>query len=192
MASRCPCALPGPCAGRLSEAQLEGAAQFIGRDGTRIMAATLTWLMQAEGAGTGGFFAMHPATDDRIQGVQAWPKGYDKGDIMIKAPETKIPHMFNLHGLRGISGRTVDKHMALYEEYVNATNELNEYIFDLVKGGRVDREGNAGLFPTDQTAGIWKKDPEHLSNCDQTTHDEIVSLDIDSHVAAVNDGRRES
>jgi hypothetical protein len=35
------------------------------------MAATLTWLMQAEGPGAGGFFARHPATDDRIQRVQA-------------------------------------------------------------------------------------------------------------------------
>ena len=44
--------------------------QRTGRDGKRIMAATLTWLMQAEGAGGGGFFATHPATDDRIQRVQ--------------------------------------------------------------------------------------------------------------------------
>jgi Zn-dependent protease with chaperone function len=27
-------------------------------------------LMQAEGPGAGGFFATHPATDDRIQRVQ--------------------------------------------------------------------------------------------------------------------------
>jgi len=44
--------------------------QRTGRDGKRIMATTLTWLMQAEGAGAGGFFATHPATDDRIQRVQ--------------------------------------------------------------------------------------------------------------------------
>jgi len=42
-----------------------------GRDGKQIMAATLTWLMQAEDGGDGGFFATHPATDDRIQRVQA-------------------------------------------------------------------------------------------------------------------------
>ncbi len=71
MVPRCPCALPGPCAGRPSEAQPAGAAQVFARDGTRIMAATLTWLMQAERAWAGGFFATHPATDDRIQGVQA-------------------------------------------------------------------------------------------------------------------------
>jgi predicted Zn-dependent protease len=45
--------------------------QRTGRDGKRIMATTLTWLMQVEGAGAGGFFATHPATDDRIQRVQA-------------------------------------------------------------------------------------------------------------------------
>ena len=44
--------------------------QLTGRDGERIMAATLTWLMQAEGAGAGGFFATHPATDDRVHRVQ--------------------------------------------------------------------------------------------------------------------------
>jgi predicted Zn-dependent protease len=45
--------------------------QRTGRDGKRIMATTLTWLMQVEGAGAGGFFATHPATADRIQRVQA-------------------------------------------------------------------------------------------------------------------------
>jgi len=52
--------------------------QLTGRDGKHIMAATLTWLMQVEGAGTGGFFATHPATDDRIQRVQAEPTGPTK------------------------------------------------------------------------------------------------------------------
>jgi hypothetical protein len=70
MAPRCPCALPGPCVGKPSEAQSAGAAQGIGRDGTRIMAATLTWLMQTKEAGIEGFFATHPATDDRTQGVK--------------------------------------------------------------------------------------------------------------------------
>ncbi|MGA6826071.1 M48 family metallopeptidase [Nitrospira sp. NS4] len=45
--------------------------QLTGRDGKHIMAATLTWLMRVEGAGDGGFFATHPATDDRIQRVRA-------------------------------------------------------------------------------------------------------------------------
>ncbi len=45
--------------------------QATGHEGKQIMAATLTWVMQAEGPGAGGFFATHPATDDRIQRVQA-------------------------------------------------------------------------------------------------------------------------
>lgn len=45
--------------------------QRTGRDGKRVMASTLTWLMQTEGAGSGGFFATHPATDDRIERVQS-------------------------------------------------------------------------------------------------------------------------
>lgn len=55
------------------EADRHGAEllHLTGRDGKHIMAATLTWLMQIEGAGAGGFFATHPATDDRIQRVQA-------------------------------------------------------------------------------------------------------------------------
>jgi hypothetical protein len=34
------------------------------------MANTLTWLMQMEGTGGGGFFATHPATNDRIEALQ--------------------------------------------------------------------------------------------------------------------------
>jgi len=46
--------------------------QRTGRDGKQMMVATLTWLMQAEGtaAGAGGFFATHPATEDRIDRVR--------------------------------------------------------------------------------------------------------------------------
>jgi predicted Zn-dependent protease len=35
-----------------------------------VMADTLTWLLQTEGASGGGFFATHPATDDRIQALK--------------------------------------------------------------------------------------------------------------------------
>jgi predicted Zn-dependent protease len=35
-----------------------------------VMIETLTWLMQAEGAEGGGFFATHPATSDRIQALR--------------------------------------------------------------------------------------------------------------------------
>lgn len=41
-----------------------------GRDGKRIMGDTLTWLTQTEGGSGGGFFATHPATEDRVQRVR--------------------------------------------------------------------------------------------------------------------------
>ena len=59
---------------------------------------------------------------------------------MMKAPETYKPHVFHLHGLRGISDQTMDMHMGLYKGYVTATNELTEHIFALVKDGKVDHE----------------------------------------------------
>jgi Zn-dependent protease with chaperone function len=36
----------------------------------QIMADTLTWLMQTEGGGSGGFFSTHPATGDRIEALR--------------------------------------------------------------------------------------------------------------------------
>ena len=41
-----------------------------GFDGKTIMVNTLTWLQQTEGGSSGGFFATHPGTADRIQAVQ--------------------------------------------------------------------------------------------------------------------------
>jgi len=35
-----------------------------------VMIDTLTWLMQGEGSGGGGFFATHPATGDRIEALR--------------------------------------------------------------------------------------------------------------------------
>jgi len=35
-----------------------------------VMADTLTWLMQTEGGSSGGFFATHPATTDRIEALK--------------------------------------------------------------------------------------------------------------------------
>jgi predicted Zn-dependent protease len=43
-----------------------------GFPGKQIMAGTLTWLLQTEGP-SGGFFATHPGTQDRIQRVQSMP-----------------------------------------------------------------------------------------------------------------------
>lgn len=37
---------------------------------TQLMVDTLTWLMQTAGSGGGGFFATHPATEDRIDALR--------------------------------------------------------------------------------------------------------------------------
>jgi putative metalloprotease len=42
-----------------------------GYQGKTIMVNTLTWLTNTEGASSGGFFATHPATADRIQDLRA-------------------------------------------------------------------------------------------------------------------------
>lgn len=44
-----------------------------GYPGKTLMANTLTWLNQTEGGSDGGFFASHPATDDRIDAVKRLP-----------------------------------------------------------------------------------------------------------------------
>ncbi|HEV8471622.1 MAG TPA: M48 family metalloprotease, partial [Methylomirabilota bacterium] len=38
-----------------------------------LMVDTLTWLMQTSGADSGGFFATHPGTADRIAALQRVP-----------------------------------------------------------------------------------------------------------------------
>ena len=43
-----------------------------GYNGKQVMANTLTWLMQTAGP-SGGFFATHPGTEDRIKRVQSLP-----------------------------------------------------------------------------------------------------------------------
>jgi Zn-dependent protease with chaperone function len=43
--------------------------QRVGRN-RQLMIDTLTWLMQAEGGGSGGFFSTHPATGDRIEALR--------------------------------------------------------------------------------------------------------------------------
>jgi Fe-Mn family superoxide dismutase len=47
---------------------------------------------------------------------------------------------FNLHGLVGISDRTIEMHLTLYEGYVKATNQLTTQIGELLKDGRIDHE----------------------------------------------------
>ena len=44
-----------------------------GYDGQKIMADTLTWLMQSTGGSEGGFLATHPGTEDRITRVRNMP-----------------------------------------------------------------------------------------------------------------------
>ena len=50
------------------------------------------------------------------------------------------PQSFNLHGLQGISDKTVDMHLALYEGYVKAANSLQKQIAGFLKDGTVDQE----------------------------------------------------
>ena len=47
---------------------------------------------------------------------------------------------FNLHGLQGISDKTIEVHLSLYEGYVKATNLLQGRITDFLKDGTVDQE----------------------------------------------------
>jgi superoxide dismutase, Fe-Mn family len=47
---------------------------------------------------------------------------------------------FNLRGLQGISDKTIDLHLSLYEGYVKATNVLQGKIADFLKDGTVDQE----------------------------------------------------
>ena len=47
---------------------------------------------------------------------------------------------FNLKGLVGISDRTLEMHLKLYEGYVKATNELTTRIGEMLKDGKIDQE----------------------------------------------------
>lgn len=60
--------------------------------------------------------------------------------MSLKQPMKHKAAEFNLHGLRGISDRTLEVHFALYRGYVKAANELNEHIFEFLSDGRVNQE----------------------------------------------------
>ena len=47
---------------------------------------------------------------------------------------------FDLYGLVGISDRTLEIHVKLYEGYVKATNQLTTQIGEMLKDGRIDHE----------------------------------------------------
>jgi predicted Zn-dependent protease len=56
------------------EADAQGVKilQRAGYNGKQVMGDTLTWLLKTAGP-SGGFFATHPGTDDRIQRIHALP-----------------------------------------------------------------------------------------------------------------------
>ena len=59
--------------GRNEEYQADAhGAELLKRAGysPKVMEETLTWLLNSEGTGGGGFFATHPATDDRIAALR--------------------------------------------------------------------------------------------------------------------------
>lgn len=53
---------------------------------------------------------------------------------------TYKPKQFNLSGLTGISDRTLEVHLKLYEGYVKSVNELNQKIANMLADGNVDKE----------------------------------------------------
>jgi len=55
-------------------------------------------------------------------------------------PQTYKTKAFDLHGLTGISDKTLEMHFKLYEGYVKETNRLNEKIAEILKDGKVDHE----------------------------------------------------
>ena len=50
------------------------------------------------------------------------------------------PRPYDLHGLHGISDRTLDAHVHLYEGYVKETNTLTAQIRDILESGRADQD----------------------------------------------------
>ena len=55
-------------------------------------------------------------------------------------PRKYEPRSYDLHGLHGISDRTLAMHFKLYEGYVKETNNLTARIRQLVEDGKVDQE----------------------------------------------------
>jgi Fe-Mn family superoxide dismutase len=58
----------------------------------------------------------------------------------MKQADTYTSRPFDLHGLNGISDRTIEMHMKLYEGYVMETNRLTHLLRDFLKDGHVDQE----------------------------------------------------
>jgi Fe-Mn family superoxide dismutase len=58
----------------------------------------------------------------------------------MKQADTYTARPFDLNGLNGISDRTIDMHMKLYDGYVKETNRLTRLLRDFLKDGQVDQE----------------------------------------------------
>jgi Fe-Mn family superoxide dismutase len=58
----------------------------------------------------------------------------------MDAPKAYKARQYDLHGLEGISDRTLETHFTLYEGYVKETNGLREKIHALLSDGRFDHE----------------------------------------------------
>jgi superoxide dismutase, Fe-Mn family len=58
----------------------------------------------------------------------------------VKKGESYDVKPFDLHGLIGISDRTVEMHLKLYEGYVKGANQLTAQIGEMLKDGSVDHE----------------------------------------------------
>lgn len=59
---------------------------------------------------------------------------------MMKAYEPYKAHSFDLHQLNGISDKTLEMHLKLYEGYVKATNKLRSQLFEIIKDKKIDQE----------------------------------------------------
>src|SRR5215831_10918657 len=62
-----------------------------------------------------------------------------KGSVMLN-DQPYQSKSFNLRGLQGISDKTVNLHLSLYEGYVKATNMLQGKITEFLQDGKVDQE----------------------------------------------------
>ena len=58
----------------------------------------------------------------------------------VKMGDSYDVRPFNLQGLNGISDRTLEMHLKLYEGYVKATNQLTTQIGVMLGDGRIDQE----------------------------------------------------
>ncbi|GKS58088.1 superoxide dismutase [Nitrospira sp.] len=47
---------------------------------------------------------------------------------------------FELHGLQGISDKTLEMHFKLYEGYVKATNKLRGQLYEIIRDQHIDQE----------------------------------------------------